>query len=293
MLTPFFGSDPFLRDSLNALRRFERNVCRPLDPFAHFGRRSIFDDPFGFDDELAVFDRPLSWFDRQLSLLNRPAMFDELAQRMIQSDPEHTSYYRKEYINDNGHVKTKTIEKEPGKDWEVKEKEYDLKDKMAVEDDKSGNKQEALKDQSQEAIKDSNTENKDNNQVSEIKESKKSLFGLPSWFDRPSWFERPLSLLNKIEELPERMIQEDPEHAHYYKKEYINDNGHVKVKIMEKEPGKEWVVKEKEYAVKDRKAIKEGKTQEAIKDSTSEKMSATNSLQKSMTNGSAQASPQK
>jgi len=47
-------------------------------------------------------------------------------------DPEHTSYRMKVKVDDNGHVRLKTVEKEPGQDWDVHVEEYDRGDKKAI-----------------------------------------------------------------------------------------------------------------------------------------------------------------
>jgi len=60
--------------------------------------------------------------------------FDVIEHHPILTDPEHTSYYMKVKTDDNGHVRVKTIKKEPNSEWKTHVEEY-YKGKPALEGD--------------------------------------------------------------------------------------------------------------------------------------------------------------
>jgi len=61
----------------------------------------------------------------------------------VHFDPENSYYRMKIRTDDNGHVKVKTIEKEPGKPEKVQLEEFD-RGNAAIEQRKSGNKDTAI-----------------------------------------------------------------------------------------------------------------------------------------------------
>jgi len=73
---------------------------------------------------------------------------------------------------------------------------------------------------------------------------------------------------------------EDEEHTYYKMKVLTDNNGHVKTKMMEKEPGKEWQVKTEEYDRPWARAIQTEKKEE-VKAIDEKKSSPTTSAQKS------------
>jgi hypothetical protein len=95
-------------------------------------------DIAGFDEIQTVFDNINREFED--NIMRSFGRFDPFSFRAwpepfryrIELDPEHTFYNMRSMVNDNGHVKVKTARKEPGKEWDVKEEEYDGKGK-AVE----------------------------------------------------------------------------------------------------------------------------------------------------------------
>ena len=46
---------------------------------------------------------------------------------------------------------------------------------------------------------------------------------------------------------PEELVQHDPEHTTYRMKTVINNNGHVTVKTVRKDPGSEWETHVRQY----------------------------------------------
>jgi hypothetical protein len=50
--------------------------------------------------------------------------FDVTESHPILTDPKHTSYYMRVKTDDNGHVRVKTIKKDPGSDWQTHVEEY-------------------------------------------------------------------------------------------------------------------------------------------------------------------------
>jgi len=52
-------------------------------------------------------------------------MFDYLEHEAIDNPDQYKSYFLKIKTDDNGHVRVKTVQKEPGKPWETHVEEYD------------------------------------------------------------------------------------------------------------------------------------------------------------------------
>ena len=52
---------------------------------------------------------------------------------------------------------------------------------------------------------------------------------------------------NLFESDPEELVQHDPEHTTFRMKTVINDNGHVTVKTVRKDPGSEWKTHMRQY----------------------------------------------
>jgi len=129
----------------------------------HVRLRATQRDPFGdWDTSIDEFFRPRSPFDHMLSTfdplrtgfgniqsladqikadvekdLNRTfETFDVMEHHPILTDPEHTSYYMRVKTDDNGHVRVKTIKKEPNSDWQTHVEEYN-RGKPAVENGKN------------------------------------------------------------------------------------------------------------------------------------------------------------
>jgi len=89
-----------------------------------------------FESMLTTFDPFRTGFSSIQSLANRIKndveselnrsfeTFDVTDYHPILTDPEHTSYYMRMKTDDNGHVRVKTIKKEPGADWKTHVEEY-------------------------------------------------------------------------------------------------------------------------------------------------------------------------
>ena len=81
-------------------------------------------DPYrvGFNSIQGLADRIKKDVEKDL---NRTfSTFDVTESHPILTDPEHTSYYMRVKTDDNGHVRVKTIKKNPGSDWQTHIEEY-------------------------------------------------------------------------------------------------------------------------------------------------------------------------
>ena len=63
--------------------------------------------------------------DVESSLSRSFNTWDVLEHDPIPYDPEHTTYRMKVKTDDNGHVKVKTVRKDPGSAWETHVEEFD------------------------------------------------------------------------------------------------------------------------------------------------------------------------
>jgi len=96
-------------------------------------------DPFrtGFGSIQSLADSIKNDVEREL---NRSfETFDVMEHHPILTDPEHTSYYMRVKTDDNGHVRVKTMKKEPKSDWQTHVEEY-YKGKPALESSQKKNK---------------------------------------------------------------------------------------------------------------------------------------------------------
>jgi len=81
-------------------------------------------DPFrtGFSSIQSLADSIKNDVEREI---NRTFdTFDVMEHYPILTDPEHTSYYMRVKTDDNGHVRVKTIKKDPSSDWQTHVEEY-------------------------------------------------------------------------------------------------------------------------------------------------------------------------
>jgi len=101
-------------------------------------------DPFrtGFDSIQHLADNIKNDVERELNKTFET--FDVMEHYPILTDPEHTSYYMRVKTDDNGHVRVKTIKKDPQSDWQTHVEEY-YRGKAALEDQNKKKKPEALK----------------------------------------------------------------------------------------------------------------------------------------------------
>jgi len=180
--------------------------------------------------------------------------FKELEHKVLE-DSEHTSYFTRSKVNDNGHVHVKTVQKEPNSDWKVHVEEYDTdKSKPSIE---QGEK----KTQNMAAIKQDEM-SKNDALVSSQNNGNKTQIAIPSLFDVNPFFVRTQRMIDSMKTdfenhfnrtldtfktFEHKALLEDPEHTWYFRKSIMDDNGHVRVKTVQKEPKSDWKVNVEEY----------------------------------------------
>jgi len=171
--------------------------------------------------------------------------------------PENTWYDMKVKVNDNGHVRVKTVHKEPGKDWDVHIEEYE-KGKPAIDAAPTNPSTDAISDEH--SPYDNHHQNKSTTPSIKDREVARTSTTTQA-LDRysPSRFIQSFadSIKRDVEsslrttfdtfEVLEHTASLDPENTYYDMKVKVNDNGHVKVKTVHKEPGKDWDVHVEEY----------------------------------------------
>jgi uncharacterized cupredoxin-like copper-binding protein len=156
-------------------------------------------------------------------------------------------YYRmKIRTDDNGHVKVKTMEKEPNKDWEIHLEEYDRGKPIQGG---TTNQTKALGQKEQQSqiaggtktttgTTDLDKPSRDviGSELASFDESFRSMqeFADSIRKDVESQLNRTFGMWDLIDYTPSI----DPNNSYYRMKIKIDDNGHVRVKTVEKEPGK-------------------------------------------------------
>ena len=142
-------------------RRMEYDFREAFTPFEDF-----FAPPFSpFNRGFAEAERLLQpFFDSPNfnSLLELDV--DKLTPPPIE-DEEHTFYKMKVLTDHNGHVKTKTMEKEPGKEWQVRVEEYDRKTDKAIEQGKDNGNKSITDEKKMMAVENEGKENKEEVQI--------------------------------------------------------------------------------------------------------------------------------
>jgi hypothetical protein len=126
-------------------------------------------DPFrtGFGSIQKLADSIKNDVEREL---NRSfETFDVMEHHPILTDPEHTSYYMRVKTDDNGHVRVKTMKKEPKSDWQTHVEEY-YKGKPALE---SSQKNKSIENASL-GTQSSRTEQKGGRDVMEVEQNTSS-----------------------------------------------------------------------------------------------------------------------
>jgi len=197
--------------------------------------------------------------------LNRNFNTWDLLDYTLPTDTENSYYRMKIRTDDNGHVKVKTAEKEPGKDWDVHIEEYD-KGKPGLTQGTS-NQPKALGQQEQQSQGNIN-QSTNNTNLATTASTNKSDFDTPvlgtfgnelATFDEP--FRKMWGFADNIKKQVESQLNRtfntwdlldytpsiDPKDSYYRMKIKTDDNGHVRVKTVEKEPGKQPEVHVEEY----------------------------------------------
>jgi hypothetical protein len=140
MLSNFFHNRSFFSD-------FDRTIDRLTHRMEHDFKEAFrpFEDTFGplslpFSNgnnnsdliEAERLAKPFFDFPNFKSIFEQDIDIDKMTPLSIE-DEAHTYYKMSVMTNQNGHVKTKTMEKEPGKEWQIKEEEYDRNNDKAIE----------------------------------------------------------------------------------------------------------------------------------------------------------------
>jgi len=107
---PFSDWTTDIEEFFNARSPFE-NLLTSFDP-----------SRVGFSSIQKLADRIRNDVEKELNKSFQ--VFDVEDYHPILTDPEHTSYYMRVKTDDNGHVRIKTIKKEPGSDWKTHVEEY-------------------------------------------------------------------------------------------------------------------------------------------------------------------------
>jgi len=164
--------------------------------------------------------------------LNRTFNTFDVLDYTLPTDTENSYYRMKIKTDDNGHVKVKTAEKEPGKDWDVHVEEYDKG--RAIEPEYTSN------------IGNTGTLDLPSNTLlpstgglfSSIQSVADSIKR-----DVETSLGRTFNTFDVLDSTPSF----DPANTYYDMKVKVDDNGHVKLKTAHKEPGKNWDVHVEEY----------------------------------------------
>jgi len=172
--------------------------------------------------------------------------FRVLEHRPVEDPSQHSSYSMKIKTDDDGHVRVKTDQKQVNSDWKVNVEEYN-KGNLAPSKDESPKN--ALSGQNTALTGTSNQDDK----------NKVQTF-FPSFGD--SLFEGMQRIANSIQRdvenqlnrtfetfkvLEHKALHDPDQNASYYMKIKTDDNGHVRVKTMQKKPNSEWKVNVEEY----------------------------------------------
>jgi len=161
-------------------------------------------------------------------------------------DPKSDYYRMKIRTDDNGHVKVKTIEKEPGKPEKIQVEEYDRGTK-SLEQQKP-----TMITEGKEMEKEKGSEVSklpaETKEVSEVAEFDKTFNQMQDMANRfRQQVESQLGRSFFTWDLMDYSLPIDPEKSYVRMKIKTDDNGHVRVKTAEKQPEKPWDVKVEEY----------------------------------------------
>jgi hypothetical protein len=186
---------------------------------------------------------------------------------------ENAYYKMKIKVDNNGHVKVKTAQKEPGKEWDVHVEEYERGSHSALEQDKTTQANKAREQDNktshdtQMSLENDNTNTNNNKSTLANRDANTRSFETPN---RRGYelSRRGVSFFDGIQTIADRIKQDvehrlnrtfemfdvldhstwtDPDHTFYNMRIRVDDNGHVKVKTARKEPGKDWDVHIEEY----------------------------------------------
>jgi len=190
-----------------------------------------------------------------------------------QFDPNTTQCRMKILTDNNGHVKVKTIRKDPGKDWNIQIEEYD-RGKPLKSLEQTTLKEEGSQKGGQ-GMQNESSEQKLQGQTSGQTQSKlggQRLEGQPSeqtsqteasgQLSKQAMDEEMQKVANEIKRDVESTLSQsfntwnlfeyepfcfNPDRATYRMKIRTDDNGHVVVKTTKKEPGQPWKTHVKEF----------------------------------------------
>lgn len=139
------------REAFRPFQEFERHLSLPFTPYREPERPLEDREPeraldYHRGNERSLFPALPSYFrefERSFSDFKEFEDMDKLEPPKLE-DEEHTYYKMKVMTNHNGHVKSKSMQKEPGKDWQVHMEEYYQDRNKAIEGDKKKDERKAI-----------------------------------------------------------------------------------------------------------------------------------------------------
>jgi len=252
---------------------------------------------FGFgisNDILNIANRIRS--DVERSLDRAFTRWDVLENDPLYFDPNHTTYRMKILTDDNGHVKVKTVKKDPGHDWETHIEEYDRGYALEQQPQKQALQQESTQGQGQtQGLEGQSGQQTSTSQQQSLQEHK------PSGQLSTEHMEHDIrQIANSIKKDVESSLGQffhrwdvfdytpmwfDPEHVSYRMKILTDNNGHVNLRTVRKEPGKPWETRIEEFYNTTRPLESSGQSK-PLESGSQEKPIETRSQVKPMESGS-------
>jgi len=194
--------------------------------------------------------------------LNRSFNTFDLIDYSSSLDPLNAWYDMKFRIDDGRHIRVETCRKEPGQRWNMCVKEFDkdlpinahIGQGKTCEPAKITEGSTSLSEQSKnEPLKSAETTTQSLDQYSPLQDMQEFANSIKKDV------EEILGTSFDLFELFESTVSLHPENTWYRMYIRTNDNGHVKVKTVRKEPGKDWNVHVEEYGGKH---IEQGRREE-------------------------------
>ena len=203
-------------------------------------------------------------------------------------DPAHTTYHMKMLTDDNGHVKVKTVKKDPSHDWETTVEEYDRGVPINQNSALQGEQNKALQGSQNQNLQGDVAHTSQHHHGHHSLQHHQELFN-QEMRDFANSFKRDIeSTLNRnfnTWDLGEfGPIPYDLERSWYRMKMLTDDNGHVRMKTMRKDPNQPWITNVEEYDRGD--ALQGGGQKMAIEQHNQNKTTGRSSQDKGLERGS-------
>jgi len=203
----------------------------------------------------------------------------------IKYDPNTCTYHMKILTDDNGHVRVKTIRKDPGKDWDVHIEEFDRGKALTGSHHQAltheGSQGQRMQQESQGQLSGQSRQTQSLGQGSLQQQQQQ-----PRDLSKPGGGEMSKQDCDKEMQKIANSIKKDvestlgqffntwelidydpllfnPDHATYHLKIKTDDNGHVTVKTAKKSPGQPWTTRVKEFFKSGKARTLERGTQES------------------------------